>query len=61
MNSQLKNAIINYQQKKVEELLKELKNDQSFSLTSLIENLLPLMLMECSLRYGSFHFVKIDQ
>lgn len=60
MNSQLKNAIINHQQKKVDRFLKELENDQSFSLASLIEELLPLMLMECSLRYGSFHFVKMS-
>jgi hypothetical protein len=60
MNSQLKKAIINHQQKKVRDFLKELETEQSFSLASLIEDLLPLMLMECSLRYGSFHFVKMS-
>jgi len=60
MYSQLKKAIVNHQQDKVKEYLKELEADHSFSLASLIEDLLPLMLMECSLRYGSFHFVKMS-
>jgi len=60
MDSQLKKAVINHQQEEVEEYLKELETDKSFSLASLIEDLLPLMLMECSLRYGSFHFVKMS-
>ena len=60
MDSQLKKAVINHRQKEIEEYLKELENDNSFSLASLIEDLLPLMLMECSLRYGSFHFVKMS-
>lgn len=60
MDSQLKKAVINHQQEEIEEYLKELKNDNSFSLDSLIDDLLPLMLMECSLRYGSFHFVKMS-
>lgn len=60
MNSQLKKAIINHQQKEIESYLEELEYDKSFTLASLIEDLLPLMLMECSLRYGSFHFVKMS-
>ena len=60
MDSQLKKAVINHRQKEIEEYLKELETDKSFSLASLIEDLLPLMLMECSLRYGSFHFVKMS-
>ena len=60
MNSQLKKAVINHRQKEIEAYLKELENDKSFSLASLIEDLLDLMLMECSLRYGSFHFVKMS-
>ncbi|ADQ14916.1 hypothetical protein [Halanaerobium hydrogeniformans] len=60
MNSQLKNAIINHQQEKVKQILKELKNDPRFSLVSLIDDLLPLMLMESNLSYGSFHFVKMS-
>ncbi|TDO90095.1 hypothetical protein DFR79_11054 [Halanaerobium saccharolyticum] len=60
MDSQLKKAIINHNQQEVKKYLKELETNNSFSLTSLIEDLLPLMLMECSLRYGSFHFVKMS-
>ena len=60
MDSQLKKAVINQQQEKINDYLKELENDQGFTLASLIEELLPLMLMECSLRYGSFHFVKMS-
>jgi len=60
MDSQLKKAVINHQQEEIKEYLKELKSDTSFSLASLIEGFLPLMLMECSLRYGSFHFVKMS-
>lgn len=60
MKSQVKEAVINHRQKEVENYLKELKSSQNFSLASLIDNLLDLMLMECSLRYGSFHFVKMS-
>ena len=60
MDSQLKKAVINHRQEELKEYLKELKTDNSFNLASLIEDLLPLMLMECSLRYGSFHFVKMS-
>ena len=60
MYSQLKKAVVNHNQNEVKDYLKELENNQSFSLASLIEDLLPLMLMECSLRYGSFHFVKMS-
>jgi hypothetical protein len=60
MSSQLKKALINHQKNEVEKHLEELEKDKSFSLASLIEDLLPLMLMECSLRYGSFHFVKMS-
>lgn len=60
MDSQLKKAVINHRQEEIKKYLRELETDQSFSLASLIEDLLPLMLMECSLRYGSFHFVKMS-
>lgn len=60
MNSQLKFALTNHHQNEVKKYLEELEKDQSFSLASVIEDLLPLMLMECSLRYGSFHFVKMS-
>ncbi|MFW6252228.1 MAG: hypothetical protein ACOC27_03225 [Halanaerobium sp.] len=60
MNSQLKKAVLNHRQQEIESYLQELKNDPGFSLVSLIEELLDLMLMECSLRYGSFHFVKMS-
>jgi len=60
MESQLKKAVINHRQEKIKKYLKELENDRSFSLASLIDELLDLMLMECSLRYGSFHFVKMS-
>lgn len=60
MDSQLKKAVIGHRQEELAEYLKELESDNSFSLASLVEDLLPLMLMECSLRYGSFHFVKMS-
>ncbi|MGM0508062.1 MAG: hypothetical protein ACQERZ_02730 [Fusobacteriota bacterium] len=60
MNSQLKKAIINHQKSEVKDYYNELKDDDDFSLELLIEDLLPLMVMECNLRYGSFHFVKMS-
>src|SRR6056297_723341 len=60
MDSPLKKAIMNHQQDRVKKILYEFKNDNSFSLASLIEDLLPIMVMECNLRYGSFHFVKMS-
>ena len=60
MSSQLKKAVINHDQKKIKNYLKEIENEQNFSLASLIDEFLELMLMECSLRYGSFHFVKMS-
>ncbi len=60
MKSPLKRAVLNHSQQKIESYIKELEKDTSFSLASLIEELLDLMLMECSLRYGSFHFVKMS-
>ena len=60
MDSQLKKAVINHRQEEIKDYLKELANDSCFSLASLIEELLDLMLMECSLRFGSFHFVKMS-
>ena len=46
MESQLKKAVINHRQEKIKKYLKELENDRSFSLASLIDELLDLMLME---------------
>lgn len=60
MDSLLKKAIMNHQQDRVTKYLNELANDNRFYLASLIEDLLPIMLMECNLRYGSFHFVKMS-
>jgi len=60
MFSQLKKAVIDHDLDKVESFLDELKEQENFSLASLIDDLLELMLMECSLRYGSFHFVKMS-
>jgi hypothetical protein len=60
MDSQLKKAVINHRQEEIKAYLEELENDSRFSLASLIDELLDLMLMECSLRYGSFHFVKMS-
>src|SRR6056297_3984970 len=60
MDSPLKKAIMNHQRESVKQYLNELTHDNHFSLGSLIEDLLPIMLMECNLRYGSFHFVKMS-
>lgn len=60
MNSQLKKAVINHNQEKIKNYLKDLENKSNFSLAEIIDDLLDLMLMESSLRYGSFHFVKMS-
>src|SRR6056297_1106352 len=60
MDSPLKKAIMYHQRESVKQYLNELTHDNHFSLASLIEDLLPIMLMECNLRYGSFHFVKMS-
>ena len=60
MDSPLKKSIMNHQQESVKQYLNELTHDNHFSLASLIEDLLPIMVMECNLRYGSFHFVKMS-
>lgn len=60
MDSQLKKAVIKDEPEKIEKCLAELKENDDFSLASLIDQFLDLMLMECSLRYGSFHFIKMS-
>jgi hypothetical protein len=60
MTSHLKKAVLEHDQNQIKKHLKSLENNDNFSLASLIDQFLELMLMECSLRYGSFHFVKMS-
>jgi hypothetical protein len=60
MTSHLKKAVLEHDQKQIKKHLKSLENNDNFSLASLIDQFLELMLMECRLRYGSFHFVKMS-
>jgi len=59
MSSQLKEAVIRKDENAVERIASSLKKKDNWSLINIIDELLPLLLMESNLRYGSFHRVKM--
>lgn len=60
MSSQLQEAIIRRDGKAVEEFALSLEGEGNWSLVTIIDDLLPLMLMESNVRYGNFHSVKMN-
>jgi hypothetical protein len=58
MSSRLKEAVVQKDEKAVEQLISSL-DQESFSLVTTIDELLPLMLMESNLRFGNFHLAKM--
>ena len=60
MSSGLKQAIIARDEENLEEIISSLKQKDNWSLVTIIDELLPLMLMETNLRYSNFHTVKMN-
>jgi len=58
MNSQLKEAVVRGDKETVEQLISSLEQE-NWSLVTIIDELLPLTLMESNLRFGNFHAVKM--
>ncbi|MBD3184209.1 hypothetical protein GF312_18130 [Candidatus Poribacteria bacterium] len=60
MISRLKKAIISKDKEYLKQVLSDFEKYNNWSLITVIDDLLPLMLMESNLRYGSFHTVKMN-
>ena len=60
MSSQLKEAIIKRDENAIKEILSSLDHKDNWSLITIIDELIPMMLMESNLRYGNFHIVKMN-
>jgi hypothetical protein len=60
MSSRLREAVIRRDEEAVEQIISSLDEKDNWSLVTIIDELLPLMLMESNLRYGSFHTVKMN-
>ncbi len=60
MGSQLKKAVIRRDEEAIGEIVSSLKQRDNWSLVTIVDDLLPLLLMESNLRYGSFHKVKMS-
>ena len=58
MSSRLKEAVVQRDQEKVEQLISSLEQE-NWSLVTIIDELLPLILMESNLQFGNFHAVKM--
>ncbi len=56
----MKEAIINRDQESIVNILSSLESNEDWSFVSFIDELLPIMLMEANLKYGSFHTVKMS-
>lgn len=59
MNSRLREAVIARDEKTLEQIIALLEQKDNWSLITIIDELLPLVLMETNLRYGNFHTVKM--
>ncbi|MBM3242961.1 hypothetical protein FJZ31_42420, partial [Candidatus Poribacteria bacterium] len=59
MNSSLKEAVIKRDEAAVKQVISSLEGKENWSLVTVIDELLPLALMESNLRFGSFHSVKM--
>lgn len=44
----------------LEELMDRMESEKNFSLTSIVDELMPFLVMEANLQYGSFHQVKMN-
>ena len=55
MGSQLKKAVIRRDEGTIEEIVSSLKQRDNWSLITVIDDLLPLLLMESNLRYNILH------
>ena len=60
MDTQLKEAVIRRDEEAIEQIVSSLRQRDNWSLVTIIDDLLPLLLMESNLRYGSFHKVKMS-
>ena len=60
MSSLLKDAVLNGDQEEIKEIIKNMKNNENWSLITVIDELTPLLLMESNLTYGSFHLIKMS-
>ena len=59
MNSQLKESVIKRDEEAVKNSISSLAGKENWSLVTIIDELLPLALMESNLRFGNFHSVKM--
>jgi hypothetical protein len=60
MSSRLREAIISRDKKALKQAISSFTESDNWSFITVIDELLPLMLMESNLRYGSFHTVKMN-
>jgi len=60
LSSILRQYILNKNQKQIQEYVKNLKEEGNWSLISFVDELVPLLLMECNLKYSNFHLVKMS-
>lgn len=60
MSSQLKEAVVRKDESAVERIASSLKHKDNWSLITVVDELLPVLVMESNLRYGSFHKVKMS-
>ena len=60
LSSILRQYILNKNQKQIQEYIKDLKEEGNWSLISFVDELVPLLLMECNLKYSNFHLVKMS-
>jgi hypothetical protein len=59
MSSRLKEAVVGRDEGAVEQTMRSLEGRDNWSLITVIDELVPLMLMESNLRFGNFHSVKM--
>lgn len=59
MSSRLKEAVIKKDEEAVKKAISSLEGKENWSLVIIIDELLPLALMESNLRFGNFHCVKM--
>ena len=59
MSSRLKESVIKRDAESVKKAISSLDGSENWSLVTIIDELLPLALMESNLRFGNFHSVKM--
>lgn len=60
METPLREILVKKDNSLLEEYISRMEGDQNFCLVSLIDELLPFLVMETNLRYGNFHQVKMN-